>query len=151
MLSQQVLLLLASFTVAIASPPYTLGGMTLGTRIAPIAAAHPDAVRYPRSRGFLWSWKGAEGGAFDVYTDENGIITSIRFTADERELGSIDLPCAGKFPIDDSHVNLEFAIDPKVCVPGATGVYELPDHSILDVEFDGPADGQLHGAFWYRP
>jgi hypothetical protein len=124
--------------------------MTLGTSFGDASAAHPGATGYARSRGVLWTWKRPEGGSLDVYTDPNGIITSIDFTAEKGEKGTIDLPCAEGFDIQSSHVNLDFAVDQKVSVPGNMGTYELPDHSILQVTFDGPGDGQLHEAVWFR-
>jgi hypothetical protein len=137
--------------IAAGSLTYTLAGLTLGTALEDVTSSHPDARQYPRSRGTLWEWKRAEGGTVSVYTDRSGVIFSITFTAEQSEAGTIDLPCAGKFDIQDSHVNLDFAIDKKICVPGNMGTYELPDHSILDVTFDGPGDGQLQEAAWYRP
>jgi hypothetical protein len=143
---------LAGSIAAAAASGTTLAGLTLGAPFAPTAAAHPDMRPLPRSNGSLWSWRRPEGGTIDVYTDTSGIVTSIAFTADDGEIGTVDLPCVrGEFPIQDSHVNLDFAIDPKDCESGPFGTYELRDHSILEATFLGPGDGQLHEVQWYRP
>jgi hypothetical protein len=141
--------LLMPFLTAAVKPPDTLGGMTLGARMQPVTIA--GAQKYQRVTGWVWMWKRPEGGAFTVHTDRNGIITSIEFTADKGEQGTIDLPCAGELDIQDSHVNLQMAVDPRRCTQAGLSTYTLPDDSILNVEFEGPGDGQLLKAEWYRP
>ncbi|HVR48077.1 MAG TPA: hypothetical protein VMT95_15710 [Candidatus Binatia bacterium] len=75
----------------------------------------------------------------------------IDFLAKQGEDADIDLPCVNKFPIQDSHVNLDIAIEGSACVPISDGAYRLRDGSVLFVWFEGPGDGQLQEARWYRP
>lgn len=76
-------------------------------------------------------------------------VRNLSAAADAR---AIDLPCIGTFPIQDSNVNLELAIEQTACKAfGVEGMYSLQDGSIVEVRFEGPGDGQLIEAAWYWP
>lgn len=48
-------------------------------------------------------------------------------------------------------MNLEFALNKTACSAFNGATYGLPDRSLVAVRFDGPGDGQLIEAIWYRP
>jgi hypothetical protein len=80
-----------------------------------------------------------------------GNITRVDFQADKGEDNDIDLPCVGAFSVQDSVVNLNSALDKTACSVFNGAVYGLPDRSLVAVRFNGPGDGQLAEATWYRP
>lgn len=48
-------------------------------------------------------------------------------------------------------MNLEVALDKTRCSAFNGLTYGVPDRSLVEVRFDGPGDGQLAEAIWYRP
>lgn len=147
--------MLFAFTLwlAAASPLIrALAGVTLGTPALSTIAKHPEAREVHANSGSTWTWRRKEGGSVAIFADVRGTIVKIEFIADQGEQGTIDLPCAAAFDVQGSHVNLQMAIDPRLCTlsGGDVGTYTLADGSILTATF-GPGDGQLLKAVWSWP
>ena len=128
----------------------TLAGVTLGGDLTQVLSQHPGAQR-SASSGQRWVWSRHGGGTVTVTADDLGNITRVDFVANKRQNNNIDLPCVGAFPIQDSDVNLNFALGNTACGAFNGALYGLPDRSLVDVRFDGPGDGRLIEATWYRP
>jgi hypothetical protein len=127
----------------------TLAGVTLGSGLASVLSKYPNAKRSVNSeRQFAWRRLG--GGTVAVTIDDDGAITRVAFVADKGQNDTVDLPCVAEFPVQDSHVNLERALKETPCSAFNGVTYGVPDHSLVDVRFDGPG-GQLAEATWYRP
>ncbi|MBV9102458.1 MAG: hypothetical protein JO060_02645 [Candidatus Eremiobacteraeota bacterium] len=144
----------AMFADASASAPRTLAGVTLGAPLARDVVQRFGAEKHPGTgaNAATWTWKRAGGGVVTVSTDNAGVVQRIDFTAKQGESDAIDLPCAGSFEIQQSHLNLDFAAEKSACVStGDAGSYTLPDGSVFEARFEGPGDGQLLEAIWYRP
>jgi hypothetical protein len=129
----------------------TLAGVTLGSNVRKVLSEHPDAKRAANGTSGWWRWSKPGGGVVRVSTDEAGSITRIDFQPTEGQDDTIDLPCVGDFPIQASHLNLESALNQTPCSAFNGATYGLPDHSLVAVRFNGPGDGQLIEATWYRP
>ena len=128
----------------------TLAGVTLGSDLAQVLSEYPGAQR-SASPGQRWVWSRRGGGTVIVTADYLGNITRVDFVADKGQDNNIDLPCVGAFPVQDSHVNLEFALNKTACSAFNGATYGLPDRSVVAVRFNGPGDGQLAEATWYHP
>jgi hypothetical protein len=144
--------------VAVGGEPWTatLAGVTLGSNVTQVLPEHPGAQGSPNGSGHWWRWSRREGGTVTVTPDDAGNITRVDFQADKGQSNSVDLPCVGAFPVQDSHVDLEFALHKTACSPFNGAAYGLPDRSVVNVRFNGPGDnglgdGQLVEATWYRP
>jgi len=133
------------------APPRTLAGVMLGATLAAVATGHPNTNSFRTSAGTRSTWNTPKGGTVAVSADRAGKVVGVDFLAKQGEDEDIDLPCVKNFPIQDSHVNLDFAIEGSACVPVGDGAYRLRDGSVLFVWFEGPGDGQLQEARWYRP
>jgi hypothetical protein len=129
---------------------HTLAGVTLGSNLTQVLSEYPGAQRSANS-GQRWFWGSRGGGTVTVTADDLGNITRVDFVANKRQNDSIDLPCVGAFPVRDSHVNLELALDETACSAFNGATYALPDRSVVAVRFNGPDDGQFVEAIWYRP
>ena len=128
----------------------TLAGVTLGSNLTQVLSEYPGAQR-SANPGQRWFWRRHGGGTVTVTADDLGNITRVDFVADKGQGNNIDLPCVGAFPVQDSHVNLELALNKTACSVFNGATYGLPDRSVVEVRFDGPGDGQLVEATWYRP
>jgi hypothetical protein len=128
----------------------TLAGVALGSSLAKVLAEYPSVKPSVNSKRYF-AWTRPGGGTVAVTTDDDGTITRIAFVADKRQSGNIDLPCVAAFPVQDSHVNLELALEKTPCSAFNGLTYGVPDRSVVEVRFDGPGDGQLAEATWYRP
>lgn len=128
----------------------TLAGVTLGSNLRQVLSEHPRAQRSANS-GQRWVWSRRGGGTVAVTADDIGNITRVDFVANKGQDNNIDLPCVGAFPVQDSHVNLQFALNKTACSAFNGETYGLPDRSLVEVRFNGPDDGQLVEATWYRP
>ena len=128
----------------------TLAGVTLGGDLTQVLSQHPGAQR-SASPGQRWVWSRHGGGMVTVTADDLGNITRVDFVANKGLNNNIDLPCVGVFPVQDSAVNLNFALGKTACGAFNGALYGLPDRSLVDVRFDGPGDGRLIEATWYRP
>ena len=153
-------LLLAALLVADASPtpsaspmPSTLAGVTLGAMLTQPALTALGAVRSnnPDGPGALWIWHRKGGGVVSVLIDTNGIISTVHFVADKDEYDVVDLPCVGPFDLGGSHVNLNLAVLQTPCTMTDISSFRLPDGSVFIGFFEGPMDGQMRAATWYRP
>ncbi|HET6276696.1 MAG TPA: hypothetical protein VFE16_12270 [Candidatus Cybelea sp.] len=128
----------------------TLAGVTLGSNLAQLLSKHSSAKPSARSsQRFAWSRN--EGGEVTVTVDDSGDVTRVDFVASDGRNDAIDLPCVGSFPVQDSHVNLEHALSKTPCSAFNGLTYGLPDHSLVQVRFDGSSDGHFIEATWYRP
>lgn len=143
--------LLLTAVAAIGGKPSTLGGVTLGSNVAQVLAQHPGAQGSDHAAGHWWRWIIGGGGTVTVTSDSNGAITRVDFQADKGQGGSIDLPCVGAFPIQDSDADLDRALTKTPCSAFNGEAYGLPDRSVVQVRFGGLGDGQLAEAIWYRP
>ena len=128
----------------------SLAGVTLGSKVAQILLAHPEARRSPKTSARWWRWSRREGGTVTITADDIGNITRVDFQADRGQGGSIDLPCVGAFPVRASDVSLNSALRKTACSAFNGAAYGLPDHSVVDVRF-GPGYRRLAEATWYRP
>jgi hypothetical protein len=128
----------------------TLAGVTLGSNLTQVLSEYPRAERSVNP-GQRWVWSRRGGGTVTVTADDLGNITRIDFVANKGQDNNVDLPCVGAFSVQDSHVNLEFALNKTACSAFNGATYGLPDRSLVEVRFDGPGDGQLIEAIWYRP
>ncbi len=130
----------------------TLAGVSLGDSLDAVIAAHSEAKQGRTSQGLILTWRRPEG-TLTASLDATGRITRIDFSADDSKDDSIDLPCIGQFPIQDSHVNLGVALEQSRCasVSGSDSAYELNDGSVVTVTFEGPGDGPLREAVWSGP
>ncbi len=128
----------------------TLAGVTLGSNLTQVLSEYPGAQR-SANPGQRWVWSRRGGGTVTVTADDLGNITRVDFVATKGQDDNIDLPCVGAFPVRDSDVNLQFALVKTACSAFNGAAYGLPDRSIVAVRFNGPGDGQLIEAVWYRP
>jgi hypothetical protein len=128
----------------------TLAGVTLGSNLTQVLSEYPGAQR-AANPGRRWFWSRRGGGMLSVTADDLGNITRVDFIADNGQENNVDLPCVGAFPVQHSHVNLEFALDKTACSAFNGATYGLSDRSLVDVRFNGSGDGQLIEAIWYRP
>jgi hypothetical protein len=128
----------------------TLAGVTLGSNLTRVLSEYPGAQR-SANPGQRWVWSRRGGGTVTVTADDVGNITRVDFVANKGQDNSIDLPCVGAFPVQDSHLNLELALNKTACGAFNGATYGLPDRSVVAVRFNGPDDGQLIEATWYRP
>lgn len=128
----------------------TLAGVALGSDLAQVLSEHRGAQR-SANPGQRWAWSRRGGGTVTVTADDLGNIIRVDFVPTKGQDNNIDLPCVGAFPVQDSHVNLELALDKTACSAFNGATYGLPDRSIVAVRFNGPGDGQLIEAIWYRP
>jgi hypothetical protein len=129
----------------------TLAGVTLGSNLTQVLSEHPGAQRSTNASGQVWRWSRRGGGTVTITADDIGNITRVDFQADKGRDDNIDLPCVGAFPVQDSDVNLNFALGKTACSAFNGAAYGLPDRSVVEVRFDGPGDGQLAEATWYSP
>lgn len=136
--------------VAVGGQLQTLAGVTLGSNVTQVLSRHPGA-QSSRGSGRWWRWSKQDGGAVTITADDSGEVTRVDFQADRGQEGNIDLPCVGAFPVQSSHVNLNFALAKTSCSAFNGAAYGLPDRSVVAVRFNGPGDGQLAEATWYRP
>jgi hypothetical protein len=127
----------------------TLAGVSLGEAPGAVMIAHPEAKQTRTSQGKLLTWRRPEG-VVAASIDATGRISQIDFSADVSKDDSIDLPCIGQFPIQDSHVNLGVALAQSPCgsASGSDSAYELSDGSVVTVTFEGPGDGPLREVIW---
>ncbi|MBV9719743.1 MAG: hypothetical protein JOZ77_10505 [Candidatus Eremiobacteraeota bacterium] len=130
---------------------HTLAGVTLGNNVREVLSEHPDAQRPATGFGRWWRWSRRGGGMVTITADDLGRITRVDFQADKGQRDYIDLPCLHSFPVQDSHVNLELALERTPCSAFNGLTYGVPDRSVVEVRFHGPYDGQLVEATWYRP
>jgi hypothetical protein len=133
--------------------PSTLAGITLGATLSQptldaLGAIHSDN---PDGPGSLWTWKRAGGGVVSVLVDTSGTVATVHFVADKGEYDTVDLPCIGPFNLEGSHVNLNFGAIAHGCTMIDMTSFRLPDGSVFIGSFEGPGDGQLRAATWYRP
>ncbi|MGA2759586.1 MAG: hypothetical protein ABSF08_04585 [Candidatus Cybelea sp.] len=128
----------------------TLAGVTLGSNLTQVLSEYPGAQR-SANPGQRWFWRRHGGGTVTVTADDLGNITRVDFVADKGQDNSIDLPCVAAFRVQDSHANLESALNKTACSVFNGATYGLPDRSEVEVRFDGLGDGQLIEAVWYRP
>jgi hypothetical protein len=128
----------------------TLAGVTLGSNLRQVLLEHPGAQRSAGS-GQRWVWSRRTGGTVAVTADDVGKITRVDFVANRGEDYNIDLPCVAAFPVQDSDANLQFALGKTACGAFNGLTYGVPDRSMVEVRFDGPGDGRLIEAIWYRP
>ena len=143
--------LVLAAVVAVGAGTHTLAGVTLSSNVTQVLSEHPGAQGSANGSGHWWRWSRREGGAVTVSADDAGGVTRVDFLADRDQDNSIDLPCVGAFPVRDSDVNLQFALAKTPCSAFNGAAYGLPDHSVVDVRFNTPGDGQLMEATWYRP
>lgn len=143
--------LVLAAVVAVEGERQTLAGVALRSNVMQVLSDHPGARASATSSGRWWRWSRREGGSVTVTADDTGEVTRVDFEADRGQDGNIDLPCVGAFPIQDSDVNLNFALHKTACSAFNGAAYGLPDRSVVDVRFNGPGDGQLAEAMWYRP
>ena len=144
-------LLLAAVVAAGGEPQTeTLADVTLGTDVAQVLSEHPEARQSANGSGRWWRWSRRGGGTVTVTADD-GKITRVDFMADKGQDDNVDLPCVGAFPVQDSHVNLELALNKTPCSAFNGAGYGLPDHSLVEVHFANLSDGQLVEVTWYRP
>jgi hypothetical protein len=148
-----MLFLLGGVIDAIGAAPSaeSLAGVSLGATLAELRSEHPDAEVRRNGAGSRWTWKTPAGGTVTVLADNGERVVKVSFMADRGEADSVDLPCVKIFPVQDSHVNFDAAIDQKTCVPMGSNKYRLNDGSILEVFFGDPGDGQLQLVRWYNP
>jgi hypothetical protein len=146
-------LLVAGATPAASPMPSTLAGVTLGATLAQPALSALGAIRSdnPDGPGSLWTWKRVGGGVVSVLVDTSGTVATVHFVADKGEYDKVDLPCIGPFDLRGSHVNLNFAAVNNGCTMIDVTSFRLPDGSVFIGSFDGPGDGGLRAATWYRP
>lgn len=90
---------------------HTLAGVTLGSNVMQVLSEHPEAQRSAKESAHWWRWSRPAGGTVTVTADDAGTITTVDFHAVKSEGGSIDLPCVGSFPVQDSDVNLNVALN----------------------------------------
>jgi hypothetical protein len=128
-----------------------LAGVTLSSNLTQVLSEHPGAQRSANASGQVWRWSRRGGGTVTISADDIGNITRVDFQADKGQDGNIDLPCVGAFPVQDSDVNLNFALGKTACSAFNGAAYGLPDGSVVEVSFNGPGDGQLAEATWYSP
>jgi len=132
--------------------PETLAGVKLGDTSAAVIAAHPEAAKFRTEQGVVPTWTRREGGSVTVLIGDTGGVAEVDFKEDESKGSSIDLPCIGNFPVQDSHVNLRFALEQDHCASvGEMGTYQLNDGSVVTVTFENSGDGPLREAVWYQP
>jgi hypothetical protein len=143
--------LLLAAVVAVGGELHTLAGVTLSSNARQVLSEHPGAQASANGSDHWWRWRRLGGGTVTVTADDTGEVTRVDFQADRGQDGNIDLPCVGAFPIQDSDVNLNFALRKTACSAFNGAAYGLPDRSVVDVRFNGPGDGQLAEATWYRP
>jgi hypothetical protein len=130
---------------------HTLAGVTLRSNVTQVLSEHPRAQGAASGSGRWWRWSRRGGGTVTVTADDIGNITRVDFQADKGQDDNIDLPCVGAFPVQDSDVNLNFALRKTACSAFNGVAYGLPDRSVVEVRFNSPGDGQLMEATWYRP
>ena len=128
----------------------TLAGVTLGSNLTEVLLEYPGAQRAV-SPGQRWSWSRRGGGTVTVTADDLGNITRVEFVASKGQGTNIDLPCVGAFSARDSDANLELALNKTACSAFNGANYGLPDRSLVAIRFEGPGDGRLVEAIWYRP
>lgn len=130
----------------------TLAGVSLGDTLDEVIGAHPEAKQDRTSQGLVLTWRRSECVVI-ASIGATGRIGRIDFSADDSKDNSIDLPCIGQFPIQDSHVNLGVALQQSQCasVIGSDSAYELNDGSVVTITFEGPGDGPLREAIWRGP
>lgn len=146
-------LVLAAAVAAGAEPRtvVTLAGVALGSNLRRVVLEHPTARRSRSGSARWWAWSRTGGGTVAITADDLGNVNRVDFVVDKGQDDNIDLPCVGQFPVQDSHVNLEFALNKTSCSAFNGATYGLPDRSLVAIRFDGPGDGQLIEATWYRP
>jgi hypothetical protein len=128
----------------------TLAGVMLGSNLTKVLSEYPGAQR-SANPGQRWTWSRRGGGTVTVTADDLGNITRVDFVASKGQDNNIDLPCVAAFPVQDSDVNLQFALNKTACSAFNGETYGLPDRSLVEVRFNGPGDGQLIEATWYSP
>jgi hypothetical protein len=144
------LVLAAAVAAASQLKASTLAGVALGSNLTQVPSKYRGAQR-SANPGQRWVWSRRGGGTVTVTADDLGNITRVDFVASKGPDNNIDLPCVGAFPVRDSDVNLQFALAKTACSAFNGATYGLPDRSIVAVRFNGPGDGQLIEAVWYRP
>jgi hypothetical protein len=143
--------LVLSAVVAVGGELQTLAGVTLSSNVTQVLSEHPGAQASANGSSHWWRWNMRGGGTVTITADDTGEVTRVDFQADRGQKGNIDLPCVGAFPVQDSDVNLNFALARTACSAFNGAAYGLPDRSVVEVRFNGPGDGQLAEATWYRP
>ena len=130
----------------------SLVGISLGAVAADVVAEHPGAEKLTGQQwGSGWTWRRSGGGVVTVWADAFGKVWRIEFIPTRGEHDSVDLPCVSAFPVQDSHVNLNFAIDWGICAARTEpDTFQLRDRSIFEADFQGQGDGQLQRALWYK-
>jgi hypothetical protein len=123
-----------------APPGRTLAGLTLGTTLANVSIEQPGAQLRRNGAGSSWTWKRPAGGTVIVLLDNAEKVVEVSFMADQGEADGADLPRVKNFPVQDSHVTLDTAIDQNECVPIGNDKYRLRDGSILDIAGIGVGD-----------
>jgi hypothetical protein len=143
--------------VAAAAVSLTFDGIALGDDAAKIAAAHGAHSTFT-ALGPAWSWRRDGGGTLLIAGDAKGKVEAVDFDADPNESDAIDLPGAGSFEVQGSHVAFEKAIGapadstcPTIYAGGFCGSFALAGGTAIVVQFEGPGDGQLHRATWATP
>jgi hypothetical protein len=140
---------------ATAAAPLTFEGIAMGDDATKIAAAHAGHSTFT-ALGPAWTWRREGGGTMLVASDLKGKVTVVDFSADQGEDGSVSLPLAGPFGIQDTHGNLASAVGGATseCQPnysgGFCGVYSLAGGTAIVAQFENN-DGQLHRATWATP
>jgi|SRR5579862_3533154 len=138
--------LLAATTAAPDKPLFE--GIWLGENIAVVRAEHPDATIAEKETTQSLTWQRKAGGTIAVYAHD-GNVTRVTFDTKIGEGGTIEFPCAHKFNVEGSHMNMQFAAEQSPChYEGGedTMSFTLPDGSIFEVEFYGPYDGPVRTA-----
>jgi hypothetical protein len=148
-----VLAALVAANDAANAAPRTLAGVYLGESLSSDDLKGLGAMRLPDSTdpivpGFAskWTWKRQGGGTMTVSLDDKNRVQRVDFQRENGQRGSIDLPCAHAFPLEDSHVNLGFAAEANNCTPveRTLSTYKVPGGSTFEAKFD-ESNGDIGG------
>jgi hypothetical protein len=144
-------LVFAAVVAAEGLQPSTLAGVTLGNSVANVLSQHPAAQKAADSSARWWTWSDDGGGTVIVTADDNGKVNRVDFVSAKGATNSIDLPCAGIIPVQDSQAHLERALKPTACSAYNGAAYGVPGGSVVEVRFSDFNAGSLVEATWYRP